>query len=57
VRYPEWAWLIRAAQAVGAGGDRRPFSGSERAAAQPFLDFMAREISTAAMPKGESATY
>lgn len=43
-RYPEWAWLIRAANAVRLGGDRRPFTAAERGQVQPFLDFMAREI-------------
>jgi hypothetical protein len=44
VQYPEWAWLIRAAEGVRAGDGRRSFSDSERAAAQPFLDVMAAEI-------------
>jgi hypothetical protein len=56
-RHPEWAWLIRVAEEVRAGDGRRPFNVSERAAVQPFLDVMAREISASAMPKGESATY
>ena len=43
-RYPESAWVIRAAEAVAAGGDGRPFSDAERAAVQPFLDTMASEI-------------
>jgi len=43
-RFPESAWLIRAAAEVRAGGQGRSFSDAERAAVQPFLDAMAAEI-------------
>jgi hypothetical protein len=43
-RYPNWAWLIRAARDVGSGHGLRRFSDAERAAVQKFLAFMANEI-------------